>query len=384
MQHPISITAIATISALGSDRSSTLQSYRAKTPVFNKTNEHWVSQLTATAEKEIETLRQSNASYKQLDRSVLLAMYVAKKAMQTQSYGTQRIGINIGSSRGATSLFESYYGQFQELGKVSPYSSPTTTLGNVSSWVAQELNVDGITIDHSVTCSTAMHSILNGIAWLTSNMADVFLVGGSEAALTPFTIAQMQALKLYSTTDNVRACESMRFEKKKNTMVLGEGAAVAVLEPGISERSLAVISGVGFASEVLTHNSSLSENADCFQKSMQRALDSAGLKTVDALILHAPGTVKGDTAEKKAIDAIFGKQLPLLTSNKWLLGHTLGASGMFSVEMAVMMLQENRFIENPFFANARLLPKQLETIMVNAVGFGGNAVSIILRKTNSL
>ena len=382
MQHPISITAIATISALGSDRSSTLKSYRAKTPVFSKTNEKWVSVLTAAAEKEIETLQHSNAAYKQLDRSVLLAMHVAKKAMQASSFGTQRIGINIGSSRGATSLFESYYDQYQELGKVSPYTSPTTTLGNISSWVAQELSIDGINIDHSVTCSTAMHSILNGIAWLTSNMADVFLVGGSEAALTPFTIAQMQALKLYSTSDNVRACESMRFEKKKNTMVLGEGAAVVVLERGISERTLAVISGVGFASEVLTHNSSLSENADCFQKSMQRALDSAGLETVDAIIMHAPGTVKGDTAEKNAIHVIFGKQLPLLTSNKWLLGHTLGASGMFSVEMAVMMLQENRFFENPFFSNARFLPKQLETVMVNAVGFGGNAVSIILQRPN--
>ncbi len=380
MQQSISISAIATISALGTDTGSTLQCYRDKTPKFNKVNENWVSQLTKEGETELNSLQQSNASYKQLDRSVLMAMSAAKKAMLHQSIKQQRIGINIGSSRGATSLFETYFEQFQKRGKVSPFTSPTTTLGNISSWVAQELGVDGITIDHSVTCSTAMHSILNGVAWLQSNMADLFLVGGSEAALTPFTIAQMQALKLYSSSENVRACESMRFEKKKNTMVLGEGAAVAVLERGISERTLAIISGVGFASEVLTHNSSLSENAVCFQKSMARALKSAQLETVDAVVMHAPGTVKGDKAEKNAIDLLFGKQLPLLTSNKWLLGHTLGASGMFSVDMAVMMLQQNKFIENPFYSNARLLPKQIETIMVNAVGFGGNAVSIILQR----
>jgi len=380
VQQSISISAIATISALGTDTGSTLQCYRDKTPKFNKVNENWVSQLTKEGETELNSLQQSNASYKQLDRSVLMAMSAAKKAMLHQSIKQQRIGINIGSSRGATSLFETYFEQFQKRGKVSPFTSPTTTLGNISSWVAQELGVDGITIDHSVTCSTAMHSILNGVAWLQSNMADLFLVGGSEAALTPFTIAQMQALKLYSSSENVRACESMRFEKKKNTMVLGEGAAVAVLERGISERTLAIISGVGFASEVLTHNSSLSENAVCFQKSMARALKSAQLETVDAVVMHAPGTVKGDKAEKNAIDLLFGKQLPLLTSNKWLLGHTLGASGMFSVDMAVMMLQQNKFIENPFYSNARLLPKQIETIMVNAVGFGGNAVSIILQR----
>jgi 3-oxoacyl-(acyl-carrier-protein) synthase len=94
--------------------------------------------------------------------------------------------------------------------------------------------------------------------------------------------------------------------------------------------------------------------------------------------MHAPGTVKGDMAEKNAIDIIFGNQIPLLTSNKWMLGHTFGASGMFSIELAVMMLQHNKFIENPYFSNARHLPETLTTVMVNAVGFGGNAVSIIL------
>ena len=83
-------------------------------------------------------------------------------------------------------------------------------------------------------------------------------------------------------------------------------------------------------------------------------------------------------AEKNAIDIVFGKELPLLTSNKWLIGHTFATSGMLSVEMAVLMLQKNKFIENPFFANARHLPQELKTVMVNAVGFGGNAVSIIL------
>ena len=72
-------------------------------------------------------------------------------------------------------------------------------------------------------------------------MADAFLVGGTEAALTPFTIAQMKALKLYSNSRHRMACESMRFQKKENTMVLGEGAAVAFLERGVSERTQAVI-----------------------------------------------------------------------------------------------------------------------------------------------
>ncbi|MFT4753244.1 MAG: 3-oxoacyl-[acyl-carrier-protein] synthase II [Salibacteraceae bacterium] len=384
MPLPITISSIHSVSALGSSPAAIWQSYLARHALFNKVKagneeEIWCSQLAADLEPELNALQQRTA-YRNLDRTVLLAILASKKAF-SQREVQKNMGVNIGSSRGATQLFEKYHKEFLATNRVSAYSSPTTTLGNVSSWVAQELGVNGVSIDHSVTCSTGLHAVLNAIAWLKSGMATSFLVGGSEAAITPFTIAQMKSLKLYSTSENLLACESMRFEKKKNTMVLGEGAAVALLEQGISERTQAIISGYGFASEVLAHNSAISESADCFQKSMKMALQQANLETVDAIVMHAPGTVKGDLAEKQAIEIVFEK-LPLLTSNKWLVGHTFAASGMLNMEMAVLMLQNNKFIENPFFANARDLPKELKTIMVNAVGFGGNAVSIILQKAH--
>lgn len=380
MSQSISISAIASVSALGASTEKVWQHYRDGVPLFSEMDGNMVSKVASEIETEVQNLQHANDRYKNLDRSVLLAILAAKKSAGTFEFQSKNYGVNIGSSRGATGLFEKYHQDYLQHGKVSPFTSPTTTLGNISSWVAQDLGVDGVTIDHSVTCSTAMHAVLNGIAWLRAGMADAFLVGGSEAALTPFTIAQMKALKLYSNSRHRMACESMRFQKKENTMILGEGAAVAVLERGISARTKAVIAGYGCASETLAHNSSISENAECFQKSMQRALNNANLESVDAIILHAPGTVKGDVAEKNAINLVFGKQLPLLTSNKWLVGHTFATSGMLSVEMAVLMLQKNKFIENPFFANARHLPPELKTVMVNAVGFGGNAVSIILQK----
>ncbi|MAZ73994.1 MAG: beta-ketoacyl synthase [Flavobacteriaceae bacterium] len=379
MPQPISIVAIASVSAFGASSDKVWQHYRDGVPLFSDVEGTMVSKITSEIETELHNLRHLSDRYKNLDRSVLLAILATKKCAEKFEFQSNNIGINIGSSRGATGLFEKYHQDFQQHGRVSPFASPTTTLGNISSWVAQDLGADGVCIDHSVTCSTAMHALLNGMAWLQAEMADVFLVGGSEAALTPFTIAQMKALKLYSTSRHRMACESMRFQKKENTMILGEGAAVAVLERGISERTQAVIAGYGIASEKLEHNSSISENAECFQKSMRKALESASVETVDAVILHAPGTIKGDMAEKNAITIVFGKQLPLLTSNKWLVGHTFATSGMLSIEMAVLMLQKNKFIENPFFSNARHLPQKLQTVLVNAVGFGGNAVSVILK-----
>lgn len=386
MQHPISITAISSVSALGNSPALVWESYQKKHPLFSRitfdeTN-FLVSKISAEIETQLTQFVAKNPNYKRLDRTVLLALLAAQHLEKSikKSIKKENIGINIGSSRGATGLFESYYSEFLKTTKVSPFTSPTTTLGNVSSWVGQQLQVRGIAIDHSVTCSTALHALLNGIAWLQSGMADQFIVGGSEAPLTPFTVAQMQSLQLYSKNKSALPCESMRFEKKQNTMVLGEGAALALLERGVSKNTKAIIKGIGFASETVAHNSAISENAQCFQDSMKKALQSAKLATLDAIVMHAPGTVKGDLAEKNAIDLVFGKQLPLLTSNKWMLGHTFGSSGMFSIEMAIEMLQHNKFVENPFYNNARHLPDELKTIMVNAVGFGGNAVSLILEK----
>ena len=93
--------------------------------------------------------------------------------------------------------------------------------------------------------------------------------------------------------------------------------------------------------------------------------------------MHAPGTLKGDRSEYVAIETIFGEHKPFLTTNKWKLGHTFGASGLLSVELAILMLQHQKVIAVPFAAPQKN-PKQLKTILVNAVGFGGNAVSVLL------
>ncbi len=381
MHQPITISGFSSVSALGSTEAVILENYQSGKPQFSTLEsigkDEWVSVITEKAQKDLEDLESKQPKYKNLDRTVLLAI-LASSTLEKLVTDKERVCINIGSSRGATTLFEKYHREFENTGRVSAYTSPTTTLGNISSWVAQHLKISGFTMGHSVTCSTALHAMINGIAWLQADMADAFIAGGSEAALTPFTLAQMKAMKLYSESENHLACESMRFEKTRNSIVLGEAAAVCLLERGITKRTQAVIKGYGFASEELEHSSSISESGLCFQRAMKMALEKAGLDTVDCIVMHAPGTVKGDLAEKRAIDTIFGNGLPLLTSNKWLLGHTFAASGMMSLQMAMLMLKHNKFIENPYFPNARHLPTEMKSVMVNAVGFGGNAVSIII------
>jgi len=96
--------------------------------------------------------------------------------------------------------------------------------------------------------------------------------------------------------------------------------------------------------------------------------------------MHAPGTLKGDTSEFNAIQKVFGNNLPLLTSNKWKIGHSFGASGALSMELAILMLKHQKFIPVPFTTLNADIKKPLQTILVNAVGFGGNAVTIKIQK----
>lgn len=350
-------------------------------------NPVWVGKLPSYLADEIEQLKLENSNYKNLDKAVLYAIYASRKAIENAGWsGSDDFGINLGSSRGATSLFEKYHIEFLKDNSTSTLASPTTTLGNIASWVAHDLKTKGPEISHSITCSTALHALLNGVAWLQSGMADKFLVGGSEAPLTPFTIAQMKALKIYTKLDsfnneaeNFYPCRAFDLDKKENTMVLGEAASVACLDINASDKTLAKITGIGYATEPLTHNVSISTDAQCFQDSMAMALQTISPEAIDVIVMHAPGTIKGDLSEYNAIKKIFSKKTPFLTTNKWKLGHTFGASGMLSIELAVMMLQKQSAIAVPF-AKKQDYPKQIRNVLVNAVGFGGNAVSVLLQK----
>ena len=389
LKEPISITGLSSVSALGSGMEVIAGAYEDQNhSLIHKDIGHqkvWVGELPKKEREEIARLRQSDSKYRGLDNTVVSALYVSRKAVEQAGWGEgENFGINVGSSRGATQLFEDYHREFLEKGETSTLTSPTTTLGNISSWVSHDLKSKGPTISHSVTCSTAFHAILNGIAWIQSGLMDKFLVGGSEAALTPFTISQMQALKIYSrgfaqtqTLDRSYPCRALDLKKKENSMVVGEGAAMACLESGNPKNTLARILGVGYATEVLEHNVSISTEASCFQDSMKMALGELSPEKVDAIVLHAPGTIKGDFSEFRAIEKVFGPNPPFLTTNKWKIGHTFGASGMLSLEMAILMMKQQEPIPVPF-VEYQALPKKIDYVLVNAVGFGGNAVSILL------
>ncbi|WP_240337145.1 beta-ketoacyl synthase N-terminal-like domain-containing protein [Rufibacter psychrotolerans] len=393
-QEWIVVRGVGSVSGLGGTPEEILAAYASGKPAFTTMpalgTSVPVAPLAPSAERLLQQILQANPTYATLDRTVQLAILAARQAVAQAGWhpddpGTT--GVNLGSSRGATGLFEQFHADFLKTPekRLSPGVSPSTTLGNVASWVANDVQAHGPVISHSVTCSTALQAFANGVAWLKAGMAKRFLVGGTEAPLTPFTLAQMRSIGIYSRHAAPDSpCRPMGQES--NTFVLGEGAAVFALEKmnqaeldQLGQEHVLVVEAVGMGFERSPSKTGLSREGLHFQSAMRDALAQANLSAaaIDAVVLHAPGTKAGDAAEMRALEHCFGQaSVPALFTNKTLIGHTLGASGGLSAEMALALL-----LGKPCAATTLLTLPPTQTpsrILVNAAGFGGNAASLLL------
>ena len=117
----------------------------------------------------------------------------------------------------------------------------------------------------------------------------------------------------------------------KNSMCLGEGSSVFALEKDKGQQRLAKIIGIGYATENITHSTSISENGESLQKSILMASNNIDLSSIDAIVMHAPGTIKGDQSELNAINEVFKNYKPQLISTKFQTGHTLGALSLIHI-----------------------------------------------------
>ena len=401
------IVGIGSISALGTDPSSVTKGYSTDDSFLRyvKFDEYdspvAVGSLSETSQQQLSEFAQSHSAYDKLDKTVLMGLFAGQQALQqTQWTSDASVGVVLGSSRGATGNLEYYHQRFLENAKVDSACSPTTTLGNLSSWVAQQLNLFGPSSEISSTCSSSLYAIGMALAWLKAGFSDKFLAGGTEAPLTPFTIAQMKALRVYARGTQEafpsRPCEKdtdgfdgnhfdPKLRTKKNMMVLGEGAGVVALECRQESCNLPKIMGAGFSVEPIKTRTSMSENGEGIYRAMKQALQRAAIDRPDVIITHTPGTSLGDRSELTAISRLFADHPPILTSNKWKIGHTLGASGVLSLEYALNILEHQRYCNYPYPAihkNEQAVVSRMKTVMINSVGFGGNSGSLIISQDN--
>lgn len=379
------ITGLGMVSPTGIGSSGLLDAYRAGQHklVYDESLKAWAGRLDEGAARQVTDMR---TTYPRLDPTAHYAILAARQASEQANWqnAPKDYGILIGSSRGATTIWEAEHRKLLAAGRPSPFASPTTTLGNISSWVGQDLGQQGFRSSHSITCSTAAHALVQGVAWLRAHMATRMLVGGAEAPLTSFTLAQMQAMRIYSLADQSALWPCQPFSADRATgMVLAEGAGVIALERGSPQNRQAKIAGLGYAQEQLESPTGIDPAGSGIAQAMRMALKEAGLERVDLVITHAPGTAKGDAAERIALKTVFGRELPQIASTKWLQGHGLGASAAWSLGLAVAAINSTEALPNLPYASLvdparqKMAPR---SALINAMGFGGNCVSILLTK----
>ncbi len=323
--------------------------------------------------KENENLWKGEISRKipagKYDRSVALALSLITPPMNH----SENSFLLASYSRGPTESLEKYFSNFLENGKVPPRTSPQTTLATLSNFLAEKLGLHSSpSFTLSATCASGLLGVWNAFHLLREINTSAF-VFASEAPLTSFTTAQIKALRIYSSANReIPFPTTPLLDSPGNTFVLGEASAMLYLEntDRISVGDI-FIENVGYYRKTEGTETSISEKA--FLQAMSQAVGNRLLP--DVVVTHAPGTVMGDRKELSAIQKLFPEAG--ITNLKWKIGHSFGASGLMNLVLGYHILKHQRFLSLPYLNFPEVSPP-FHSVLVNAAGFGGHVVSVLL------
>jgi 3-oxoacyl-[acyl-carrier-protein] synthase II len=335
----------------------------------------------------------------QYDRVTLLAKVCAEKIKQSISIEdnvfTQSLICVAGSARGATQTLENSILDFNNSGTTSALTSPLTTSGAIASSVANMWDMPAIAIGTSMACASFFEAILIAESVIKSKRFNRALVLGAEAALTDFTIAQMQALKLYSSQISDNPCQPFaKNPLSKNSMVLGEGAACFLLENDQSlietgNTPILELSSLGYIQERNISLTGMDSEGQSFVHSMMQALTQESCNNFpDAIFAHAPGTQVGDTAEYQAILQVaqkFNKSSASVFCTKSIFGHTFGASSALSLAFAIDSINSKAILKHSYPIKDNISDVDFsstsknKSFLINSAGFGGVIGSMLFK-----
>ena len=301
-------------------------------------------------------------------------------------------GIQIGTGVGGLSTMEAQIGVLLEKGprRVSPFLVPMMMANAGGATVSMRLGWRGPCETITTACASGTHSILAGHRLIATGRCDAVLAGGAEAAMTPVARAAFGNMTALSTSG-----QSRPFDVRRDGFVIAEGGAVLVLE----ELERARARGAHIYAELLGgastadahHITAPAPGGAGAIGCMELALEDAGLAAGDIAHVNAHGTSTplNDMAEADAIDKIFGRPGPLVTSIKGVTGHSLGAAG--ALEGVACALSIDRRLIPPTVGLeqqdpeihldiVREAPREWEPgpVLSNSFGFGGHNGCIVL------
>jgi 3-oxoacyl-[acyl-carrier-protein] synthase II len=314
----------------------------------------------------------------------------------------ERVGVYVGSGIGAFEVIEREHTKLITAGpqRVSPFFITATIANLAAGQISIRYGATGPNLTAATACTTGAHAIGEAFRVLQYGAADVMICGGSEAAVTPLSVAGFAAMRALSTRNDDPATASRPWDVSRDGFVVGEGAGILVLE----EREFAIRRGATILAELVGyaansdgfHTNAPPEDGRGVRRVMQLALEDAGLLPSDVHYLnaHATSTPLGDRAEATAISAVFGNHGPdlLVSSTKSMTGHLLGVAGSLEAGITVLALRDQLVPPTTnvhavtdeartfHLVRDHSVPASLRYAMTNSFGFGGTNASLIFKQ----
>jgi 3-oxoacyl-[acyl-carrier-protein] synthase II len=342
------------------------------------------------------------------DRFAQFALACADQAVADSGLATgealehpERVGVIYGSGIGGIATFEEQCRILIERGakRVSPFFVPMFIPDIAAGLISIRHGAKGPNYATVSACASSAHAIGDAFRVIQRGDADVMITGGTEATITPLTIAGFSAMKAMSTRNDDPVTASRPFDAGRDGFVIGEGAGAMVLES--LEHALsrgATIHGelVGYgASGDAFHITAPPPEGEGAQFAMQAAMADAGLAPadVDYINAHGTSTPHNDRTETHAIKQVLGDRAReiVVGSTKSMIGHLLGASGAVEAVVSTLVCREGEIPPTINFsepdpdcdldyAHGGMVRREVRAALSNSFGFGGHNVCLAIRR----
>ena len=409
MDKRVVVTGLGAISPIGNDVNEIWKSIEEKKCGIDEITAFDTTNFKTKLAGEIKNYDSSKyfdvKQAKRLDKVSQYAIIAAREAFKDskitkENTNLNNVGIFVGSGIGGIETIQKQCetNTLKGNSRVSPMFIPMGIANMATGNLAIDLGHKGESISIVTACSSATHSIGEAYRAIKHGYEEVVLAGGSEAPICEVGLAGFENMKALShSTDKNRA--SIPFDKERSGFVMGEGAAVIVLEELEHAKKrgahiYAEIIGYGATSDAY-HITSPDPNGEGGARAMQRAIDDAKItpEEIDYINAHGTSTHLNDSTETKAIKTVlkdYAKKVKV-SSTKGNTGHLLGAAGSIEAIISIKAI-ENSLV--PPTINYKVpdeecdldivpnepIKQDINIVMSNSLGFGGHNASIILRK----
>lgn len=391
MNNIISVTGLGIICSIGNDAAAVLDSLK-KGETGIRGMKYLQSKHTELPVGEVQL---SNEEMKDIlgiegnipmSRTSLMGAIAIRQALEhagiTDLTG-KRVALISGTTVGGMDLTEQYFERMKTDDSLL-YLPQSNECGKSTEEMASLSGLDSAEVcTISTACSSALNSIILGSEMLKRDEVDIVIAGGSEA-LSRFHLNGFNTLMILDK----EICRP--FDDTRAGLNLGEGAAFVVLERD-SDRSVAYVTGYGNRCDAF-HQTASSDNGEGAYLAMKEALEMAELSPseIQYVNAHGTGTPNNDITESQSLKRIFGEEMPEVSSTKSFTGHTTSASGSIEAVICILAMQNNFTPGNlgwknqieggitPTLGNAEI---NLENVICNSFGFGGNDSSLVLSKS---